>query len=98
MIRSLWRIFGPCALFALLLSSRSKVFAQVDRAGLNGTVTDDAHRVLPGARVTAVQLSTGLERSALTASAGPYDLPELPLGTYRVTYSAPGFQPKIVDA
>ena len=66
--------------------------AQVDRAGLNGTVTDPAGRVVPQARVTAVQGSTGLRRETISSSKGTYDIPELPVGSYTVTFQHEGFK------
>src|SRR6202042_2284067 len=48
-----------CLVSVILCLVYSSV-AQVDRAGLSGTVTDSSGRVLPQAKVTAVQISTGL--------------------------------------
>jgi hypothetical protein len=67
--------------------------AQIDRAGLNGTVTDSEGGLIRGAKVTALQPSTGLHREAITSSSGAYDIPQLPIGLYTVTISAPGFAP-----
>jgi hypothetical protein len=67
-------------------------FAQVDRAGLNGTVTDPSGRVLSGVHIIALQEGTGLRREALSSEAGTYDIPELPVGRYTVTFACPGFQ------
>ncbi len=72
--------------------------AQVDRAGLAGTVKDSANRNIPAVTVLATQLATGQRFRTVTSASGIYDLPELPIGAYRVTYSAQGFQEKIVDA
>jgi Carboxypeptidase regulatory-like domain len=66
--------------------------AQVDRTGLNGTVRDLSGRPLPGARITATQSATGLIRETVSSSAGSYDIPELPVGLYRVACTAPGFR------
>ncbi|MDR3751818.1 MAG: TonB-dependent receptor [Terracidiphilus sp.] len=71
--------------------------AQVDRAGLNGTVTDSSGKRLPGARIAAVQSATGLIRETVSSASGVYDIPELPIGLYRVTCSAPGFQQVVFD-
>lgn len=71
--------------------------AQVDRAGLNGTVTDSSGKRLPAARITAVQSATGLRRETVSSASGVYDIPELPIGLYRVTCSAPGFQQVVFD-
>jgi Carboxypeptidase regulatory-like domain len=60
--------------------------AQVDRAGFNGTVTDTSGKTLSGVQITALQTATGLHRETLTSPAGTYDIPELPVGVYRVTY------------
>ena len=66
--------------------------AQVDRAGLSGTVTDPSGRVLPQARVTAVQISTGLKRETKSSTEGMYDIPELPVGNYAITFEHDGFK------
>ncbi|HEY1808546.1 MAG TPA: TonB-dependent receptor [Acidobacteriaceae bacterium] len=67
-------------------------FAQVDRSGLNGTVTDASGGLLPKTRVTAVQDSTQLRRETTSSSDGSYSLPELPVGVYTVTFDHSGFR------
>ena len=67
--------------------------AQIDRAGLNGTVTDPSGRVLPQAHVTAVQIPTGLKREVTSSADGTYDIPELPVGNYTITFEHEGFKP-----
>jgi hypothetical protein len=64
---------------------------------LNGTVLDASGKALAGAKITAQQTATGLYRETITSSSGTYDIPELPIGVYRLTYTAPGFQEKVVD-
>ena len=66
--------------------------AQVDRAGLNGTVTDPTGRALPQVHVTAVHNSTGLRRETTSSSSGTYDIAELPIGVYTVTFTHDGFK------
>ncbi|HTA48720.1 MAG TPA: TonB-dependent receptor, partial [Verrucomicrobiae bacterium] len=66
--------------------------AQVDRAGLNGTVTDPSGRLLPLTRVTAVETATGLQRETVSSSSGAYDIPELPVGTYTIKFEHKGFE------
>ncbi len=77
-------------LVTLVLASLSS--AQVDRAGLNGTVTDPSGRILPQTHITAVQTATGLRREATSSSSGTYDIPELPLGVYTITFEHEGFR------
>jgi hypothetical protein len=66
--------------------------AQVDRAGLNGTVTDPSGSVLPQAHIVAVQNSTGLRREATTSPSGTFDIPELPVGVYTIRFEHDGFK------
>jgi Carboxypeptidase regulatory-like domain/TonB dependent receptor len=67
--------------------------AQVDRAGLRGTITDASGRVIPQTHVTAEQISTGLKRETTSASEGTYEIPELPVGDYTITFEHEGFKP-----
>ena len=66
--------------------------SQVDRAGLSGTITDISGKVIPGARVTALQTATGLVREAVSSTSGIYYIPELPVGLYRVSCTVTGFR------
>ena len=70
----------------------AKSFPQIDRSGLSGTVTDSSGRLLAQTRVTAVQNSTLLRRETVSSSTGSYDIPELPVGTYTITFDHPGFK------
>ena len=84
-----------CLLFLFLVGPAC--LAQVDRTGLNGSVRDAAGRGLGGARISALQTATGLSRETVSSSTGTYDIPELPIGLYRVTCSAPGFQQLVFE-
>ena len=66
--------------------------AQVDRSGLRGTVTDASGRMIPAAKVVAVQNGSGFQRATVGSSDGFYDIPELPVGTYTVTFTGEGFE------
>jgi len=88
------RIVGVVALILWITTSSA---AQLDRAGLNGTVTDSSDRVLPQTRVIAIQNASGLRRETTSSTAGTYDLPELPVGIYTVTFSHDGFKPLSVE-
>ena len=91
------RSFFPSSAFTLsavlLAAIASQGIAQVDRAGLNGTVIDSSGRVLPHTHVTAVQNATGLRRATTSSSSGTYDIPELPVGIYTITFEHEGFKP-----
>jgi len=79
-------------LAGVFLCLASLSLAQIDRAGLRGAVTDPSGRVLPQAHVTAVQISTGLRREAASSAEGTYDIPELPVGNYTITFEHQGFK------
>ena len=66
--------------------------AQVDRAGLTGTVTDASGLPLPEVQVTAVQNATSLRRETTSSARGGYEIPELPVGVYTVSFSHAGFK------
>jgi hypothetical protein len=76
---------------ALTLSA-CLLYGQVDRATLNGTVTDESGAVVPHAKVAIVAPATGFRREILANQAGGYNLAGLPIGTYDVTVTRAGFK------
>jgi hypothetical protein len=83
------QVFGVVCIILCLVSSSP---AQVDRAGLSGTVTDPSGRVLPLAHITVVEDATGLRRETTSSAGGTYDIPELPVGVYTITFEHEGFK------
>jgi hypothetical protein len=75
-----------------LLCLASLCAAQVDRSGLTGTVTDASGSLLGQTHITAVQNSTQLRRETVSSSDGRYDIAELPVGGYTITFDHPGFK------
>jgi hypothetical protein len=67
-------------------------FAQVDRSGLSGTVTDSSGRLLARAHVAVVENATGLHREAVSDASGNYSIPDLPVGIYAVSFEHEGFK------
>ncbi|MBA3885148.1 MAG: TonB-dependent receptor [Acidobacteria bacterium] len=57
-----------------------------------GTVRDGSGGVLPGASVTIVQADTGWSRTVVADAQGNYIVPNLNIGTYRVTAEITGFE------
>src|SRR5215472_3818453 len=81
------------ALTMLCVGAVSPVlYAQGPVGTLNGTVSDPAGAVVPGAAIVATNNSTGLESKTTSTSSGGYTLPYLPSGTYTIRVSAPGFR------
>jgi hypothetical protein len=79
-------------LFFALLALTAIAFGQGAVGTLNGTVTDQAGAVVPGAAVVATNQATGVESKTTTTSGGDYTLPYLPAGTYTIRVTAPGFR------
>ena len=71
--------------------------AQVDRAVLEGTVSDASGGMIVAATVKVVAVETGLSEDHRTNSQGYYRFPGLAVGNYTVTTTANGFKTKIVE-
>ena len=82
------QVFIFSTIFFLTASSN----AQVDRSVLSGTVTDSSGRSLAETHITAVETATGLWRETASDADGNYNLPELPVGMYTVTFEHQGFK------
>src|SRR5579872_2861328 len=87
------RIIMKIRLFlGIFLLTAVGLSAQTFRGTILGTVTDPSGAVVSGAKVTVRNTATGLERVTQTTSDGSYSIPELPIGSYSVTITQPGFQ------
>src|SRR5262245_4557339 len=75
-----------------VLLSVCAAMAQTSSATLQGTISDPEGRVLPGAKVTAQALATGLQRQTVTNDAGLYIINFLPVGEYNVTVDVSRFK------
>jgi hypothetical protein len=61
--------------------------------GITGNVTDRGGALIPGARVSALNLDTGVQQAGTTNRAGVYSISNLPVGRYDVVITVPGFRP-----
>src|SRR5436190_12425687 len=68
------------------------VYSQTSSTAVLGTVTDATGAVLVGAKVTLLQVQTGIKRQDTTSGTGDYNFPLLDPGEYSVTAEAPGFK------
>ena len=97
----------PTRLFALLewiflivllmLIPAASAVAQVDRAVLEGTVTDPTGAVMRGARVQVLAVDSGISEEQQANSNGYYRFPGLAVGRYTVTVTSPKFTTKVID-
>jgi len=72
--------------------------AQQTLGGITGAVTDNTGGALTDAEVMIVSEQTKLSRTQKTNASGTYDFVNLPIGTYRVTFTRQGFQTKTMPS
>ena len=80
---------------ALVLWSVISAHGQT-QALLSGTVTDESAAVLPGATVTATELSTGRQYVAVADDRGAYRLVNMEAGTYKVQAELQAFATVVI--
>jgi hypothetical protein len=88
-----------CSLAAVLLAVALAVpaAAQTLYGSLTGIVTDASGAAVPNAKVEALNVGTGILKSAQTDDRGSYLFNDLQPGTYRVTISAKAFASRVVE-
>ncbi len=87
------QIWLPAALLGAAVSL-SSAHAQT-YGGISGTVRDASHAVVAGAAITATETSTNTVFTAVGSREGYYSLPNLPVGTYRISASSAGFSTEV---
>ena len=78
-----------CLIFSALLS------AQGTGGRILGRVADPSGAVLAGVKVTATNEATGVAREAQTNNNGDYTFPEVPVGTYTLSFDLTGFKTNV---
>ena len=78
------------SLFALLVSC-SIAMGQTITGSVTGTVSDVSGSAVAGAKVTAINVDTGVETSTTTNAEGVYTIRFLQIGHYKISIGAPGF-------
>ncbi len=89
--------FGKFVLIFLLIVGLSAVARAQSTATLKGTVTDASGSAVPNAKVSVKNQNTGVEWNAQSDSDGNYLVASLPVGTYRISVTAEGFQTSIAN-
>ena len=84
-----------CAL--ALLAARASAQDTRQNGTIQGTVTDASSAALPGVTVEVSGPSLQIPRSTVSDSEGKYAVPNLPPGTFRISFSLTGFQSEIRD-
>ena len=87
---------APALAFSLLLLPHG-LEAQYENGSLLGTVRDASGAPIAGAELIIANTATGVTSTAKTDGAGNYDVPQLRVGVYTVTASAPGFSQAVAQ-
>ena len=81
-----------CGVLASLLLFAVSSLAQKITGDIEGNVTDSSGAVVPGVTITVQNAAIGLTRTATTSNSGNYRVTDLPIGTYKISATAPGFK------
>ena len=82
------RLFSIAALLFVLCAAA----AAQDSASVTGTVTDPSGAAIADAKVDVTNAAQGITRNATTNGSGDYLFAILPIGSYDLTVTAPGFK------
>lgn len=90
----LFPFYRGVAALALGIGLLGAVWAQNGAATgtLTGRVLDAAGATVPGARITATEIATGIVIQTRSDAAGFYSFPLMSVGTYRLTIAKAGFK------
>jgi len=81
----------------MLMFGVTNAVAQQQTGEIYGRAADASGAVLPGATVTVAGPSLITPRVSVTSEAGTYRIPELPIGSYSVTFELAGFRTTAVQ-
>ena len=80
------RLFAIILFLVSCAAARATVFATI-----HGVVHDTQHRPIANAQVTLSAASSPFSLHANTAPNGTFEIPQVPIGVYRLSISASGF-------
>jgi hypothetical protein len=89
--------FRALALPLVLASVAVIVAAQIATGTIVGTVSSQEGGVMPNAEIKMTRNETNQVHTAHTNNQGAFNAPFMPLSTYSVSVSAPGFQTDILN-
>src|SRR5271170_3658428 len=87
------KAFAGCLLMALtVFTFCSTALGQANQGAIAGVVVDSSGAVVPNAKLTATEKSTGTVYQTVTTSSGSYRFPNVRIGSYDLTVTATGFK------
>jgi len=75
----------------LVLMATGRVWGQGATATVLGTITDMTGAVVPGTNLEILNVATGYKQTSTTDGEGRYRVAEVPVGTYDIRATKPGF-------
>src|SRR6266478_3949001 len=87
--KSCWLVLSLCMICSTLMS------AQSTGGRILGRVADSSGAVLANVKVTATNDATGIARETKTNASGDYVFPEVPVGTYTLSFDLSGFKTNV---
>ncbi len=90
---NLVRLFASGLLAGTLVFATSPLGAATG-GSISGVITDPSGAVIPGATLVLVNTARGTAYTVVSGSDGMYTFPNLPVGPYKLTITAPGFGPQ----
>ena len=84
-------IVRQLALAVALACSAICLHAVNTNGRIKGTITDPSGAVIPNTSVTAINEATGVQYKTASQDNGDYQFLQLPVGTYTIKVTAPGF-------
>ena len=82
-------------LLASILAVGTAAFAQQDQGNITGTITDSTGAVIPGADITAREISTNVTLISSSNEGGVYVVGPLKIGTYEISVETDGFKKSV---
>ena len=80
------------AFFCFAIGAICSSHAQSTNSGdIRGSVTDSSGALIPGVKVSVLNVDTGISRDYTTDQAGLYDTSSIVTGTYKITFAKDGF-------
>ncbi len=89
-VKSIWRL-GMLLSLALFAFTPFAISQSGGNVAISGTIMDPSNAVVPAAKISVTENSTGVTRTTISNGSGQFNVPSLAPGTYTVKVSAKGF-------
>jgi hypothetical protein len=76
----------------MIAGSAASLAQSVNSGDIRGTVTDSTGAVIPQAKVTVLNVDTGVSKDFFTNAEGIYDTSSIVTGNYKITFARDGFE------